>query len=890
MAHEIDDSMDEETIPCPIVLLRGSMVTEEIDGLYRVATKENAVTDILTVRLACGAGDATTFSGSRLYYEARVETGGAVVLGLAGPGFDKGVERHPEHPGVGDVMPSWAFDGSRRRKRTRQLSDLYGQRWKAGDMVGVLLDIDTKEISFSLNGKDLGPAFTLNDEEVKGLYPAASFHFGQAVVFNFGRAPFEYNPRERGSEEPAVIEAPPKPKPRRRASAAKPAANSSSPKNAAAAAPAPVKAPAAAGKGKRPKEETPDDEEACDDPNNSESEEDELVYAAKKGSGKPNGHPRMNGGSGGGGGGGNMDVEAQALAEYEKQTKEIDGLIKHETLLEGMQEIHTRHRRERKALLVTQRKEVQKFFQRSGGSAAQVAAVASAAAAADEAVDAASPATKRSRTGDRPEEESAAVGEAEAKAFGYEYFEKLSTFTGKDPIAEQPPAEPTGAVSDGPPGEESELGVIKLGVHEVQASQADEELGESVSGGHLSQDVLMDRVAMLFQEADTDGNGTLSRAEFQQVFEMFGADIGLTTNHVLKIMAEADNNDDGVIEYKEFLPAAIEMIQAIMATEQYSENKVIRKKRASAKMDVHDYLMKGLPRHELEGSIQEIFRGADGDGSGALDRGEFIRCLKESGLGFTRRELNLILTLIDKNGDGLIDYQEFLPVCFSMMVEILSDKVQEVPEEEVALSERVYDILLAANGGEERMVASDASDCLYRAGLGLRYVQVPAIMSAVTVGEDGIVAANEVADAVAGVMCALNHLQSRQHHSEGDASVNRFRATRQAEGLAKVAGLDSEEFKIKLGVALRATGDEGETFATKDSIRDVIKEAFPELEARQLHALENLAVQQEDGRWGFANIEKWGFRTLQEIQDQHILLESIKPARSEQAIDSAVVE
>lgn len=32
---------------------------------------------------------------------------------------------------------------------------------------------------------------------------------------------------------------------------------------------------------------------------------------------------------------------------------------------------------------------------------------------------------------------------------------------------------------------------------------------------------------------------------------MFGADIGLTTKHVLKIMAEADDNSDGVIEYKE---------------------------------------------------------------------------------------------------------------------------------------------------------------------------------------------------------------------------------------------------------------------------------------------------------------------------------------------------
>lgn len=70
-------------------------------------------------------------------------------------------------------------------------------------------------------------------------------------------------------------------------------------------------------------------------------------------------------------------------------------------------------------------------------------------------------------------------------------------------------------------------------------------------------------------------------------------------------------------------------------------------------------------------------------------------------------------------------------------------------------------------------------------------------MSAVTVGEDGIVAAKEVADAVAGVMCALNQLESRQYQSAEDASVNEFRATRQAEGLAKVAGLDADEFKVR---------------------------------------------------------------------------------------------
>ena len=66
-------------------------------------------------------------------------------------------------------------------------------------------------------------------------------------------------------------------------------------------------------------------------------------------------------------------------------------------------------------------------------------------------------------------------------------------------------------------------------------------------------------------------------------------------------------------------------------------------------MQVQDFLVKGLPRNELEASIQKIFRGADGDGSGALDRREFLRCLKESGLGFTRRELNLVLSELDES-------------------------------------------------------------------------------------------------------------------------------------------------------------------------------------------------------------------------------------------------
>lgn len=71
--------------------------------------------------------------------------------------------------------------------------------------------------------------------------------------------------------------------------------------------------------------------------------------------------------------------------------------------------------------------------------------------------------------------------------------------------------------------------------------------------------------------------------------------------------------------------------------------------------------------------------------------------------------------------------------------------------------------------------------------------------------------------------------------------------------------------------------DEGETgtVATKDIIRDAIMEAFPELEPQQIQALDSLAEQREGGRWAFESITKWGFRTLQEIVDQNIMMHSL---------------
>ena len=61
----------------------------------------------------------------------------------------------------------------------------YGVRWRNGDVVGCLINLDALQMRFTINGKDLGIAYN-TIHSVGGLYPAASFNMHQAARFNFG--------------------------------------------------------------------------------------------------------------------------------------------------------------------------------------------------------------------------------------------------------------------------------------------------------------------------------------------------------------------------------------------------------------------------------------------------------------------------------------------------------------------------------------------------------------------------------------------------------------------------------------------------------------------------------------------------------------------------------
>ncbi len=77
-------------------------------------------------------------------------------------------------------------------------------------------------------------------------------------------------------------------------------------------------------------------------------------------------------------------------------------------------------------------------------------------------------------------------------------------------------------------------------------------------------------------------------------------------------------------------------------------------------------MVHGMTKAELEALMHRVFTKADTDGSGNLDRKEFKEALKAAGLGLTRKDINLIMTTADIDRDGVISYEEFIPVCFQV--------------------------------------------------------------------------------------------------------------------------------------------------------------------------------------------------------------------------------
>ncbi|GAA5845462.1 hypothetical protein JCM11251_003390 [Rhodosporidiobolus azoricus] len=128
----------------------------------------------------------------------------------------------------------------------------------------------------------------------------------------------------------------------------------------------------------------------------------------------------------------------------------------------------------------------------------------------------------------------------------------------------------------------------------------------------------------VFRLYDRDGNGTISKDELGVVFRSLGRD--LSKEEYAKMVARADLNQSGAIEFEEFAEAAVRRFETA----------------------------------PFEAEMRQAFSLFDKDRSGSISAEELKHVMESLGERLTDDEVKEMISAVDKDGDGTVDYEEFV--------------------------------------------------------------------------------------------------------------------------------------------------------------------------------------------------------------------------------------
>ncbi|ORX88165.1 calmodulin mutant SYNCAM71A [Basidiobolus meristosporus CBS 931.73] len=130
----------------------------------------------------------------------------------------------------------------------------------------------------------------------------------------------------------------------------------------------------------------------------------------------------------------------------------------------------------------------------------------------------------------------------------------------------------------------------------------------------------------VFRELDRDCSGYIDKANLRATMESLGQHP--TEQDLEDMLNEADKDGDGVIDFTEFTNLTVKKFKEHHA----DNNKMIR----------------------------QAFMGFDEDGDGVIDLDELKNALLHLGEQFEEEEIINLFHKADSNGDGHIDFEEFL--------------------------------------------------------------------------------------------------------------------------------------------------------------------------------------------------------------------------------------
>lgn len=168
-------------------------------------------------------------------------------------------------------------------------------------------------------------------------------------------------------------------------------------------------------------------------------------------------------------------------------------------------------------------------------------------------------------------------------------------------------------------------------------------------------DEAMEKCRQYFRNLDTNHDGKLNNAEFVSMISDLGMD--LDVNQFKRAYARVDQNGDGTISFREFRDA--------YCSEHMVAKELPKRGRASA---TDGRAPQSESRETSDIDLNDgckYFWNSDKNCDGKLSTGEFSTMVNTLGMKLNQRDVRQAFKLADVDGDGFIDFDEFVKAYLS---------------------------------------------------------------------------------------------------------------------------------------------------------------------------------------------------------------------------------
>ena len=413
-------------------------------------------------------------------------------------------------------------------------------------------------------------------------------------------------------------------------------------------------------------------------------------------------------------------------------------------------------------------------------------------------------------------------------------------------------------------------------LEEEEAERAAPTLEQSVEEldlASMTTDELASFAMDVFLRFDADQNGVLDVWEFKEVLKSTA--LNFNKEEIREIMAESDADGNGIIDYKEFLPIFVELVTSLKSAQETKQQR--HEVEDETRTEVEALFIKGMTEEELTLRMQQLFAQFDDDGNGTLDPEEFQRALNSADLGLSRKEINMLLGEADVNDDGCIEYDEFVPVAFRVLVDRARNKQleNEALSSEDGITALLVDEFRGADPtGTGVMHVQDVKRCLKRlaehAELQLSRSQIVSIVADCEVNpDDGTVHYLRFAPVASGVIHGMIDFGAQKLRAEAVASLSS-----EDTNVGLMRGMSKEEVEHIMLSAFQAADVDRNGGLDREEMFVVLKSVGAEelgLELHQVTALMVTADEDGDGMVDYQELAHFIHDTLHQLAREDLV-------------------